>query len=84
MRYLISIISIFSVAAFHRTIIPRFVPSSVTLKMAEITTAMVKTLRDKSGAGMMDCKKALAESGGDIEGYNYIKALISIHYIMFE
>ena len=35
--------------------------------MAEITAAMVKELRDKSGAGMMDCKKALADSGGDVE-----------------
>ncbi|MCG8689799.1 MAG: translation elongation factor Ts [Minwuiales bacterium] len=35
--------------------------------MAEITAAMVKELRTASGAGMMDCKKALTESGGDIE-----------------
>jgi elongation factor Ts len=35
--------------------------------MAEITAALVKDLRDKSGAGMMDCKKALVETGGDIE-----------------
>ena len=35
--------------------------------MAEITAAMVKDLRERSGAGMMDCKKALAETGGDIE-----------------
>ncbi|MDX3910823.1 MAG: translation elongation factor Ts [Sphingobium sp.] len=35
--------------------------------MAEITAATVKELRDRSGAGMMDCKKALTESGGDIE-----------------
>ncbi len=35
--------------------------------MAEITAAMVKELRDKSGAGMMDCKKALQESDGDFE-----------------
>lgn len=33
--------------------------------MAEISAAMVKELREKTGAGMMDCKKALAESGGD-------------------
>ena len=31
-------------------------------KMAEITAALVKELRDKSGAGMMDCKKALTET----------------------
>ncbi|MBI5475657.1 MAG: translation elongation factor Ts [Ignavibacteriales bacterium] len=33
----------------------------------EITSDQVKTLRDKTGAGMMDCKKALAESNGDLE-----------------
>jgi elongation factor Ts len=33
--------------------------------MAEITAAMVKELREKTGAGMMDCKKALAETAGD-------------------
>lgn len=35
--------------------------------MAEITAAVVKELREKSGAGMMDCKKALTASDGDIE-----------------
>ncbi len=35
--------------------------------MAEITAAMVKELRERSGAGMMDCKKALNETGGDME-----------------
>ncbi|MCU0890495.1 MAG: translation elongation factor Ts [Sandarakinorhabdus sp.] len=35
--------------------------------MAEITASMVKDLRDKTGAGMMDCKKALAETAGDME-----------------
>ncbi len=35
--------------------------------MAEITAALVKDLREKSGAGMMDCKKALNETGGDID-----------------
>jgi len=34
--------------------------------MAEITAAQVKELREKSGAGMMDCKSALVESGGDM------------------
>ena len=32
-----------------------------------ITAAMVKELREKSGAGMMDCKKALTETLGDLE-----------------
>ncbi len=36
--------------------------------MAEITAALVKELREKSGAGMMDCKQALTEASGDIEG----------------
>ena len=35
--------------------------------MAEITAARVKELRDKTGAGMMDCKKALTEADGDLE-----------------
>ena len=35
--------------------------------MAEITAALVKELRERTGAGMMDCKKALAENDGDIE-----------------
>jgi len=35
--------------------------------MADITAGMVKDLRDKTGAGMMDCKKALAETAGDME-----------------
>ena len=35
--------------------------------MAEITAAVVKELRDRTGAGMMDCKKALAETNGDME-----------------
>ncbi|MGA9657939.1 MAG: translation elongation factor Ts [Asticcacaulis sp.] len=35
--------------------------------MTEITASLVKELREKSGVGMMDCKKALTENGGDIE-----------------
>src|SRR5690606_26300015 len=35
--------------------------------MAEITAALVKELREKSGAGMMECKKALSESSGVME-----------------
>ena len=35
--------------------------------MAEITAGLVKELRDKTGAGMMDCKKALVETAGDLE-----------------
>ena len=35
--------------------------------MAQITAAQVKDLRDKTGAGMMDCKKALTETEGDLE-----------------
>ena len=36
--------------------------------MAEITAALVKDLRETTGAGMMDCKKALVESDGDMQG----------------
>src|SRR5579883_2263900 len=36
--------------------------------MAEITAALVKELREKTGAGMMDCKRALSETSGDVEG----------------
>ena len=35
--------------------------------MAEITAASVKELRERTGAGMMDCKKALAETNGEME-----------------
>ncbi len=35
--------------------------------MPEITAALVKDLRDKTGAGILDCKKALTETGGEIE-----------------
>ena len=35
--------------------------------MAQITASMVKELREKSGAGMMDCKKALTETNGDMD-----------------
>jgi len=35
--------------------------------MADITASMVKELRDKTGAGMMDCKNALGETDGDVE-----------------
>jgi len=42
--------------------------------MAEITAALVKELREKSGAGMMDCKKALQETAGDVEaGMDWLK-----------
>ena len=35
--------------------------------MAEITVELIKTLRDKTNAGMMDCKSALKEADGDLE-----------------
>src|SRR5579871_6515480 len=35
--------------------------------MADITAGLVKELRDKTGAGMMDCKAALTETNGDME-----------------
>ena len=40
----------------------------------EVTASMVKDLREKSGAGMMDCKKALAETGGDTQkAFDYLR-----------
>ena len=36
--------------------------------MPEISASDVKALRERTGAGMMDCKKALTESGGDVDG----------------
>jgi elongation factor Ts len=36
--------------------------------MADITATLVKELREKTGAGMMDCKRALSETAGDVEG----------------
>ena len=41
--------------------------------MAEITAKLVKELREKSGAGVMDAKKALVEVDGDIEKANYFE-----------
>jgi len=35
--------------------------------MADVSAAEVKALRDRTGAGMMDCKRALTDSGGDVE-----------------
>ena len=35
--------------------------------MANISAQLVKELRERSGAGMMDCKKALVETNGDME-----------------
>src|SRR5215208_665899 len=47
---------------------PAVIPSNErTTQMAEVTASLVKELRDKTGAGMMDCKRALGETEGDIE-----------------
>ncbi len=35
--------------------------------MSDVSATQVRTLREKTGAGMMDCKRALAESGGDLD-----------------
>jgi hypothetical protein len=42
-------------------------PAAAAKPAVQISAGQVKQLRDKSGAGMMDCKKALAECGGDVE-----------------
>src|SRR4051794_15020778 len=38
-----------------------------TQPMAQISAQMVRDLRDRTGAGMMDCKRALEETDGDVE-----------------
>src|SRR5215211_6612510 len=43
----------------------RFQNGRIRSMAAQITAEMVKDLRERTGAGMMDCKKALTESGGD-------------------
>mmetsp|Transcript_11953 Transcript_11953/g.16533 ORF Transcript_11953/g.16533 Transcript_11953/m.16533 type:complete len:327 (-) Transcript_11953:51-1031(-) len=55
-------------AAFVPSSVPfvRNAASSTSLQMA-VTTALIKELRDSTGAGMMDCKKALVETDGDVE-----------------
>ena len=35
--------------------------------MAEISASAVKALREKTGAGFMDCKRALEDTGGDVD-----------------
>ena len=35
--------------------------------MSQVTASLVKELRDRTGLGMMECKRALVQSGGDIE-----------------
>jgi elongation factor Ts len=46
---------------------PAFARARKDYEMAEITAATVKELRERTSAGMMDCKKALAETNGDME-----------------
>jgi elongation factor Ts len=49
------------------TLTPLFNRFRRRVNMAEVTTAMVKELREKTGAGMMDCKKALVATNGDMD-----------------
>ena len=46
--------------------------------MTQVSAAMIKDLRGKTGAGMMDCKKALTETDGDVEVA--VDALVSPPY----
>ena len=41
----------------------------------EVTASMVKDLREKTGAGMMDCKKALAETNGNMDDRKFLEIL---------
>ena len=47
--------------------------------MAAITAAMVKELREMTGAGMMDCKKALGQTDGDMD--KAVEFLLSLIHI---
>lgn len=48
--------------------------SSYAANAAAVPPALVKQLREETGAGMMDCKRALSEAGGDIEkAYEYLR-----------
>jgi len=58
-------LSVSAVAAFAPSSMP-FVRPGTSLN-AEVTTALIKELRGSTGAGMMDCKKALIENDGDME-----------------
>ena len=49
--------------------------------MAEITAAAVKQLREKTGAGMMECKNALVEAGGNEEVFRYLKYGTGFFYL---
>jgi len=52
------------VSAIEFNVVPFFMRKA---SMAEITAALVKELRERTGSGMMECKRALQETGGDIE-----------------
>jgi elongation factor Ts len=52
---------------FYLSWTPVFAGELEDMKMADITAASVKELRERTGAGMMDCKKALAEANGEME-----------------
>ena len=51
----------------HASRIPPCKQAKPAAPAVNVPAAVVKALRDQTGAGMMDCKKALAENGGDIE-----------------
>jgi elongation factor Ts len=56
-----------SVSAFVPTAVRPAAVHSATRLYAEVTVALIKELRETTGAGMMDCKKALIENEGDME-----------------
>ena len=52
--------------------------------MTNVSAQMVKALREKTGAGMMDCKKALGETNGNIEEANPVmKAYLNLGIVPF-
>jgi elongation factor Ts len=63
---LFALLAVSSVAGFSPVAFSRNARASTCLN-AEVTVAMIKDLRETTGAGMMDCKKALLEVDGDFE-----------------
>jgi len=64
-----SIVALLAVASSASAFspVPRNARVGTQLNMAEVTVSLIKELRETTGAGMMDCKKALIETDGDID-----------------
>lgn len=60
------------ISSFYKVILPTKI--LLCCNAAAVSPALVKQLREETGAGMMDCKRALSETGGDIEkAYEFLR-----------